>query len=82
MNRKATVGEQLCQPEGTPDDFQRDLERAEAQKRAKLVNLIRQYPGLDAIALKGKGFRPQSHGSLRDAEKAGVITYRNGGWYA
>lgn len=50
-------------------------------KSEKLVALIQKNPGLDAIALKGKGFRPQSHGSLKDAEAAGLLAYVNGGWY-
>lgn len=48
----------------------------------KLVEIVRKNPGKDAIALKGKGFRPQTHGSLREAEKAGLVKYINGGWYA
>jgi len=47
----------------------------------KLISLVRRFPGLDAIALKGKGFRPNLHGSLRDAERAGDLMFRNGGWY-
>lgn len=27
MERKVTIGEQIYQPEGSPDDFQRELER-------------------------------------------------------
>jgi hypothetical protein len=49
--------------------------------RLALVNIIKRYPGLDAIALKGKGWRPILHGSLRDAESMGLLTFRNGGWY-
>lgn len=53
------------------------------KKQTKLVELVRKFPGLDGLALKGKGYRPQVHGSLRDAEKvSGLIEYRNGGWYA
>lgn len=50
-------------------------------KTEKLVKLVARYPGLDAIALKGKGWRPQTHGSLRVAQKAGYLHYHNGGWY-
>jgi hypothetical protein len=50
-------------------------------REQKLVDLIRKFPGLDGIALKGKGWRPQVHGSLRDAQNVGLIEYRNGGWY-
>lgn len=49
--------------------------------RLGLLTIITKHPGLDAIALKGKGFRPRVHGSLRDAERAGLIEYRNGGWF-
>ena len=48
----------------------------------RLLAIVNKYPGLDAIALKGKGWRPQNHGSLRDAEKKGFLHFRNGGWYA
>ena len=51
----------------------------ELQKQ--LIDLIRRHPGLDAIALKGKGWRPHVHGSLRDAQRAGLLLYANGGWY-
>ncbi len=47
----------------------------------KLLKIVREHPGLEAIALKGKGWRPNVHGSLRDAEKAGLVSYRNGRWY-
>ena len=51
------------------------------QAFSKILELIEKHPGLDAIALKGKGFRPGPHGSLRDAERAGLILFINGGWY-
>jgi len=47
----------------------------------KIWKIVSKYPGLDAIALKGKGYRPSIHGSLRDVEKTGMIKYVNGGWY-
>lgn len=57
------------------------LKTLSSLKKEKLRSLIAKFPGLDAIALKGKGWRPQVHGSLRDAEKSGVLVYRNGGWF-
>lgn len=53
----------------------------ENRKKEKLIALIKKYPGLDAIALKSKGWRPQVHGSIREAEDMGVIEYKNGGWF-
>jgi len=50
-------------------------------KQEKLIALITKYPGLDCIALKGKGFRPQVHGNLQEAKKDGLLTFVNGGWY-
>ena len=52
-----------------------------AMIRLGLLTIIDKHPGLDAIALKGKGWHPRTHGSLRDAESVGLLTYRNGGWY-
>lgn len=46
----------------------------------KLIDLVRKHGGCDAPALKGKGFRPNVHGSLRAAEKAGRLAYVNGAW--
>ena len=50
-------------------------------KEQRLLELVRKHSGLDAIALKGKGWNPRVHGSLRDAEKRGFLKYTNGGWY-
>jgi hypothetical protein len=50
-------------------------------QQLKLVRLVANHPGLDGIGLKGKGWRPQVHGGLRDAENAGLLVYTtNGGW--
>lgn len=61
-------------------------EEMEREKKwAKLREIVFNNPGLDAIALKGKGWRPQIHGSLREAGKLGIVKFRNGdnghGWY-
>ena len=47
----------------------------------KVVEIVKKNPGLDGIGLKSRGYRPQNHGSLRDAECAGLLVYRNGGWF-
>lgn len=47
----------------------------------KLVAIVAKNPGLDGIALKGKGWNPRVHGSLRAAESKGLLVYRNGGWF-
>jgi hypothetical protein len=47
----------------------------------KMLSIISKNPGLDAIALKGKGWRPNSHGSLREAEIFGLVKFVNSGWY-
>ncbi len=51
------------------------------RKTEKLIALVRKHPGLDGESLKEKGWRPGVHGSLREAERAGLVEYRNGGWY-
>jgi hypothetical protein len=56
-------------------------ERVKTMFTEKLIEIVSKNPGKDAIALKGKGWRPSSHGSLRDAQNAGRIVYINGGWY-
>lgn len=49
--------------------------------RRKLLELIRQHPGLSATELTSKGWRPQTHGSFRNAELAGEIEWSGSGWY-
>ena len=50
----------------------------------KLVALVKKFPGLNGIGLKGKGYRPKVHGSLKDAAREGLVYWdtRKGGWYA
>ena len=50
-------------------------------KQERLIEIVQRHPGLDAIALMGKGFHPRKQGSLREAERAGLLRYTNGGWY-
>ena len=47
----------------------------------RLIEIVAKNPGCDAIKLKGKGFRPSTHGSLRAAEFAGILVFRDGGWF-
>ena len=51
------------------------------QMQQRLLDLIRKNPGLNAPDLMGKGFRPMTHGSLRNAEIAGEIEWSGSGWY-
>jgi len=51
------------------------------EKFKKMLEIIGKNPGLDAAALKDKGYRPSSHGSLRDAGNLDIITFVDGGWY-
>lgn len=67
--------------EGKKPETASELQAVREKQKQKLLALIGQHPGLDAIALKGKGWRPQTHGQLRDAERAGWVIYLNGGWY-
>lgn len=50
------------------------------KRQISLLDLIRKHPGLDALTLRAKGWSPKQ-GSLAAAEAAGLIEYRNGGWY-
>lgn len=56
-------------------------EEKNARKVVKILEIIRKNPGLDAIALKGKGWSPTHHGSLRDLQADGAIIFKNGGWH-
>ena len=49
-------------------------------KRNRLVNLIRDNPGLDSAGLRAVGWRPQTHGSLRQASLDAVIAWNGDGW--
>jgi hypothetical protein len=42
----------------------------------RLVEYIRQHPGLDAPELAKRGYE-----RLMPTERAGLIEWRNGGWY-
>jgi len=45
--------------------------KADARKFAKLVALLKQYPGKNTIELGHLGWRPETHGNLLEAQKAG-----------
>ena len=48
----------------------------------KLVDLIAEHPGLDSVGLRAVGgWSGRRFGSLRQAELAGLIAYRDGGWH-
>ena len=48
-------------------------EKPDVAKFAKLVALLKQYPGRNAIQFEHLGWRPETHGDLREAQKAGLI---------
>lgn len=47
----------------------------------KILRIIRNCPGYDAIQLRGYGIRPQDAGFIRILEKEGFIEWRKGGWH-
>ena len=53
-------------------------EDRKAARDSKLLALVTEHAGLDAMGLKRVGWRPQTHGSLLDAERRGLIRYRDG----
>jgi hypothetical protein len=46
-----------------------------------VVDIVKQFPGLDGLDLRTKGWNPVKHGSLKDAEKDGLIVCKDGGWH-
>jgi hypothetical protein len=52
------------------------------EKFAKLVALLKEHPGRTAIELQHLGYRPETDGELTEAEKAGLIVWVHGKWYA
>ena len=50
-------------------------EKPDVEKFARLVALLKQYPGRNAIELGHLGWRPETHGDLREAQKAGLIVW-------
>ncbi|MFA4971769.1 MAG: hypothetical protein WC683_04100 [bacterium] len=50
-------------------------------KKRTAVDFVRDYPGLDGLGLKLKGWNPSAHGSLRVAEQEGKIKAIDGKWY-
>ena len=57
-------------------------EKPDVEKFAKLMALLKQYPGRNAIELGHLGWRPETHGDLREAQKAGLIVWVKNKWYA
>ena len=55
---------------------------ADAEKFAKLVALLKEYPGRNAIELGHLGWRRETHGDLMEAQKAGLIVWVKDKWYA
>ncbi len=49
---------------------------------AKLVALLKEYPGQTAIQLQHLGWRPETDDDLREAERAGLIVWVRNRWYA
>jgi hypothetical protein len=56
--------------------------KPDVQKFAKLVAILKEHPGQTAIELGHLGWRPETDGDLAEAEKAGLIVYAHGKWYA
>jgi hypothetical protein len=54
----------------------------DVEKFAKLVALLKEHPGRTAIELQHLGWRPETHGELKEAEKAGVIVWVRKKWFA
>src|SRR3974377_1169066 len=52
------------------------------EKFAKLVALLKEYPGRNAIELQHLGYRPETHGDLIEAQKAGLIVWVKDKWFA
>ncbi len=52
------------------------------KKFAKLVALLKEYTGRTAIELEHLGWRPETHGELTEAQKAGLIVWVRNKWYA
>lgn len=50
-------------------------------RSVRLAAIIRENPGLSAAQLRTKGWNPPVHGTLLQAEQAGLIVYRNEGWH-
>jgi hypothetical protein len=46
-----------------------------------VVDIVKQFPGRDGLGLREVGWNPVKHGSIRDAEKAGLIICKDGGWH-
>ena len=52
------------------------------KKFGKLVALLKQHPGKNAIELSHLGWRPETHGNLMEAQKAGLIVWVKDKWFA
>ncbi len=57
------------------------MEHAE-EKFPKLVALLKEHPGQTAIQLQHLGWRPEIDGELEEAQRAGLIAWVHGKWYA
>ncbi len=44
--------------------------------------LLKEHAGRTAIELQHLGWRPETHGELKEAEKAGVIVWVRKKWFA
>ena len=60
---------------------QRQRQKWQSMKQARLLEIVRQNPGLNGRGLQACGYSLRAHGSLRDAERAGLIVYRENGWH-
>jgi hypothetical protein len=56
--------------------------KPDAKQFAKLVALLKEYPGRTAIELEHLGWRPETHGEPTEAQRAGLIVWVRNKWYA
>ena len=70
LNEKAVAGNEIRK---------KKLDR-KAQMRRRLLELVAENPGLNAIQLSEIGWTPRMHGNFRDAENDGDVVFKSG-WF-
>lgn len=51
------------------------------QESVRLLRIIREHPGLDAISLQIHGLAPRDAGCLGDLKTRGRVDFKSGGWF-